>query len=329
MNFPSTAPSAGRARTRALVRTLALGALLGIGSVGAGTTLVHAADDAGVFEFLLVDLPRSLGLPARAPRPEAELRQRRVRWTSRPTTTEADRPRWRDPAPRMHAAPSKGAARPPVRGTVTEPVSSAGLHDRAVCVRTCDGYAFPLANIDGRSAPQAHAQACAAACPGAETALYTVRAGQELDQAVSPEGRPYRSLTAAYAFRTKAAPHCSCDPGKGGYARLLLRDATLQAGDAVVGGSGGLVFTGRDGAGEARFVEFRRTALVSAGTRRDLDRTLDVTRLKRARAEFRRSLAAQSREAGRLRYAHAGGFAEVVSDAGFLPVRVVSPSPFR
>ncbi|NGM37707.1 DUF2865 domain-containing protein [Methylobacterium sp. DB0501] len=316
----------GRARTRALVRTLALGALLGVGSVGAGTTLVQAADDAGVLDFVLGDLPRSLGLPARPPRPEPGLRERRVRWTSRPATAAIERPRWRDPAPRPHAAPASPAADRAVR----EPAALAGRHGRTVCVRTCDGYLFPLGNIDGRGAPRAHAQACAAACPGAETALYTVRAGQELDRAVGPEGRPYRSLAAAFAYRTKVAPGCSCNPGKGGYSRLLLHDATLQPGDAVADGSGGQVFTGRDRAGAARFVDFRRATVLSSDARRELDRTLDVTRLERARTEFRRSLAAQSRESGRLRYAaHAGGFVEVASEAGFLPVRTVSPSPFR
>ncbi|AWN48735.1 hypothetical protein DK419_22220 [Methylobacterium terrae] len=347
MNFPSSAFPSGRtgtpARTRRLARTLALGVLLGLGSVGAGTTLVQAADDAGVLDFLLGDVPRSLGLPGRAPRPEAALRERRVRWTSRPAQAAVEAPRWRDPAPRARSIPPRPAPSHPATRQVREPVSFAASHDRTVCVRTCDGYMFPLANLEGHDALPAHAQACAAACPGAETALYTVRAGQELDRAVSLDGRPYRNLAAAFVYRTRQVSHCGCRPGEGGYARLLLRDATLRPGDAVAGGPGdralgARVFAGRDGTGAARFVDFRRAAMLSSGARRDLDRTLDVTRLERARAEFRRSLVAQSREAGRLRYAartgisagiSAGGFAEVVSDAGFLPVRVVAPSPFR
>ena len=304
MNFPST-PSGG-ARTRAIARTLALGALLGIGGVGAGTTLVHAADDAGVLDFLLGDVPRSLGLPARAPRPDASLGERRVRWTSRPAKATVERPRWTDPAPRARAE----AARP---------------------VRTCDGYVFPLANLDGRSAPPAQEQACAAACPGAETALYTVRAGEELDQAVSRTGKPYRSLAAAFAYRNRRVQNCSCSPGPGGYARLLLQDATLRPGDAVAGGAGAQVFAGRGRSGEARFVDFRRAAMLSPGERRDLDRTLDVSRLERARAEFRRALVAEKTGGfGRLRYASGNlGFADVVSDATAGPIRIVVPSPFR
>ncbi|SFV12852.1 Protein of unknown function [Methylobacterium sp. 174MFSha1.1] len=333
MNFPPIPTVAGGARTRALVRTLALGALLGLGGVGAGTTLVHAADDAGVLDFLLGDVPRSLGLPARAPRAEASLKDRRVRWTSRPASAAVERPRWSDPAPRRQAAEPRPVS---VRQT-REPVPAAsrydgaGSHARTVCVRTCDGYMFPLANLQKGDAAPAHEQACAAACPGAETALYTVRAGEELDQAVNRAGRPYRSLAAAFSYRSRLTPSCSCNPGTGGYARLLLRDATLRPGDAVAGGAGAQVFAGRGGTGEARFVDFRRAAMLSAGERRELDRTLDVSRLERARAEFRRSLAAEKGGGfGRLRYA-AGvtGFAEIVSDASAAPIRIVAPSPYR
>ncbi|PIK69551.1 hypothetical protein CS379_29270 [Methylobacterium frigidaeris] len=326
--------ASGGARTRAFVRTVALGALLGIGGVGAGTTLVHAADDAGVLDFLLGDVPRSLGLPARAPRPEASLRERRVRWTSRPTNAAVERSRWADPAPRPRAAAPKPASLDQAR----EPVPAAGRHDRAgshartICVRTCDGYMFPLANLGKGDAATAHEQACAAACPGAETALYTVRAGEELDQAVSRNGQPYRSLAAAFAYRSRRVQSCSCSPGAGGYARLLLRDATLRPGDAVAGGAGAQVFAGRGRSGEARFVDFRRAAMLSPAERRELDRALDVTRLERARVEFRRSLAASENRGGfgRLRYAAGvAGFAEIVSDASAGPVRIVEPSPYR
>ncbi len=329
MNFPST-PSGG-ARTRAFARTLALGALLGIGGVGAGTTLVHAADDAGVLDFLLGDVPRSLGLPARAPRPEASLGERRARWTSRPAKATVERPRWTDPAPRPRAAVAQSASPRRTDDAAASRHTGAGNPARTVCVRTCDGYLFPLANLDGRTAPPEQEQACAAACPGAETALYTVRAGEELDQAVSRTGKPYRSLAAAFAHRSKRIQNCTCSPGPGGYARLLLTDTTLRPGDAVAGGTGAQVFAGRGRGGEARFVDFRRAAILSPGERRDLDRTLDVSRLERARAEFRRSLTAEKTGGfGRLRYASGNlGFAEVVSDATAGPMRIVVPSPFR
>ncbi|MGF3027354.1 DUF2865 domain-containing protein [Methylobacterium aquaticum] len=329
MNFPSATTPPGGARPRALVRTLALGAMLGIGTVGAGTTLVHAADDAGVLDFLLGDVPRKLGLPARALRPEAGVNERRTRWSSRPAKPTAERPRWIEPASRHQAEAARSGSQRPVAASGRH--DGAGLGARTVCVRTCDGYLFPLANFEGRTAPPAQELACAAACPGAETALYTVRAGEDLDQAVSRTGKPYRSLAAAFAYRSQRVKSCSCNPGAGGYARLLLTDATLQPGDAVAGATGAQVFAGRGRKGEARFVDFRNATMLSANDRRELDRTLDVSRLERARAEFHRALTTQSGSGfGRLRYAAgSAGFPEVVSDASAAPIRIVVPSPFR
>ncbi|KMO42424.1 hypothetical protein VQ03_10960 [Methylobacterium tarhaniae] len=311
-----------------------LGALLGLGGVGAGTTLVHAAEEAGLLDLLFGDVPRSLGLPARAPRPEAALRERRIRWTSRPAQVAAERPRWVTPAPHpRRAAPTPTSSHPTrVPAFAADRGDRAGSHARTVCVRTCDGYPFPLANLRRGDAIPTQERACAAACPGADTALYTVRAGQELDRAVSLDGRPYRVHAAAFAYRRRLVQGCACRPGAGGYARLLLHDATFRPGDAVAGGAGATVFAGRGRSGEARFVDFRRAAMLSPGERRALDRTLDVSRLERVRAEFRRSLStAEARGGfGRLRYA-AGvtGFAEVVSDASLAPIRVVAPSPYR
>ncbi len=185
----------GGGRSRALVRSLALGLLLGLGGVGAGTTLVQAADDAGVLDFLLGEVPRSLGLPARAPRPQAALRERRIRWTSRPATVAVDAPRWVTPVHRPQASLPRSASpqapqRPRLRLAVerTEtPGGVAGSHDRTVCVRTCDGYMFPLANLEGRDALPAHQEACQAACPRPDRPLHVARR-----PGARPGGQPRR-----------------------------------------------------------------------------------------------------------------------------------------
>ncbi|GJD48827.1 hypothetical protein OPKNFCMD_1553 [Methylobacterium crusticola] len=322
-------PTLGRARS--LARTLVLGILVGVGSVWAGTTFVRAADDAGVFTFLLGDAAERIGLGVRRKDPaalrDAALPARRVRWTSRPSPA----------APEARAAE---AARAPGPGRPSQVARARAARarlawnaDRTVCVRTCDGYMFPLAELGPSTDLPLHEAACAAACPGAGTALFTVRAGQELDQAVSLSGDPYRRLANAFLYRTRRVASCSCRP-HGAVAAPSPpagSDPTLRAGDAVAARAGAQVFTGRTADGEAAFVEFRRARMLPAGTRRELDRRLDVSRIERARAVFRNSL--RVREArmdlGRLPAGAAGGFTTLTSDSGFAPVRVVVPSPFR
>jgi hypothetical protein len=82
---------------------------------------------------------------------------------------------------------------------------------RTLCVRTCDGFYFPISfsTVPGQFA--ADAAACQAMCPGTETVLYTHRnPGEDTDQMVSLSGEPYTSLPTAYKFRTSYDKACTC-----------------------------------------------------------------------------------------------------------------------
>ncbi|ACA17168.1 conserved hypothetical protein [Methylobacterium sp. 4-46] len=307
---------------RSVLRTSLLGALIGLGGAVGTTTLVRAADDAGLFEFLFGTAPRAAAprlfevrpAPPRAAR--ASQAPPRRRWASRPAPRAVQTMR-----PRLAAA---GRAAPPA------PHERGG--SRSVCVRTCDGYMFPLATLRTRADAPAHEAACAAACPGAETRLYTVDPGQELDRAVGLDGRPYRDGASAFLYRSRVVAGCSCRPDGALVAAPLPldRDPTLRAGDAVATRSGGQVFTGRSGTVRPRFVEFRRAEILPAAWRRDLDRALDVSRREREQASFRAELGrAQRAELRPVRVAQMASFAVLATDAGFAPVRVVVPSPFR
>ncbi|WP_407524773.1 DUF2865 domain-containing protein [Methylobacterium oryzisoli] len=321
---------------RGVLRTILLGMAIGLGSVIGGTGLVRAADDAGLLDVVLGGMARALGLPQPAPRTESAPRAHapRARPPQAASLRPAERPRLRPALLRGPQTPRRTAAQ--VRAARLRPAAlQAG--DRTVCVRTCDGYLFPLASRDGRpgvaqAARQAarhdmrhHEAACAAACPGAPTALFTLRAGQELDRAVSLAGLPYARLPGAYLYRTRTIAGCSCRPGGALVAAALPidRDRTLRAGDAVTTGGSAVVFTG------PAFVDFRRAPLLSAGARRDLDRVLDVSRREQVLAAFRRTLRTARAEQRPIRVAAHGGFAVLATDASFPPVRVVVPSPFR
>ncbi len=82
---------------------------------------------------------------------------------------------------------------------------------RTLCVRTCDGFYFPISFSTVPGQFQADASTCQAMCPGTETVLYTHRnPGEDTDQMVSLSGEPYTSLPNAYKFRTSYDKACTC-----------------------------------------------------------------------------------------------------------------------
>lgn len=113
------------------------------------------------------------------------------------------------------------------------------------CVRTCDGFYFPIGNPDSGNI-DAHEAACARACPGAETGVYVANAGSHgIDDSATRRGQRYTMLTSAYAYRTQYNAACTCN-GAPGQARnySVMTDFTLRAGDLVMSREGLKVFRG-------------------------------------------------------------------------------------
>lgn len=82
---------------------------------------------------------------------------------------------------------------------------------RTLCVRTCDGYYFPISFSTEASRFGDDARACAAACPGAQVSLYVHRSpGEGVEQMVSLSGEPYTALPTAFAYRKAYNPSCTC-----------------------------------------------------------------------------------------------------------------------
>jgi uncharacterized protein DUF2865 len=125
-------------------------------------------------------------------------------------------------------------------GTVITPApgpSPAGDTYRTVCVRTCDGFYFPISySTTPASFPQDE-QVCQRMCPAAEVGLYTHRnPGEDIAHAMSTAGRSYSELPNAFAFRKAFNPSCSCRaPGQTwGEALKHLEDSTVERGDIIV-----------------------------------------------------------------------------------------------
>ena len=109
---------------------------------------------------------------------------------------------------------------------------------RTVCVRTCDGFYFPISFETTPDHFREDEQSCQRMCPAAEVQLYTYHnPGEEMTQAVSLNGRLYTELPAAFQYRKALSPACSCRrPGESWADALRVNggDSTLAPGDVVV-----------------------------------------------------------------------------------------------
>ena len=125
-------------------------------------------------------------------------------------------------------------------------VSLSELGSRAVCVRMCDGYHFPAGEVSSNADVPAQEALCQARCPSAPVRLFTLEAGQEIDEA-RRGNQTYRNLPMAFAHQRAIDPTCSCERGPAQAKRVsLLKDLTLKKGDVVVLAAGAKVFDGAE-----------------------------------------------------------------------------------
>ena len=86
---------------------------------------------------------------------------------------------------------------------------------RTMCVRTCDGYYFPISWSVSQGAFERDSKACEAMCPGTQVELHYHRvSGEDSEDMVSAvTGLPYREMTNAFLYRKPGAsvpPACGC-----------------------------------------------------------------------------------------------------------------------
>ncbi|WP_424362365.1 DUF2865 domain-containing protein [Methylocystis parvus] len=125
------------------------------------------------------------------------------------------------------------------------------------CVRTCDGYFFPLI----KSTKATRQQSCELACPSAPMEIYD---GSTIESARNYKGQRYSALPVAFAFRDRANSRCTCnDPStsQAFFERTARNDPTLQSGDVVVEDTGAFVYSG------AKLVPLSNASFMSATLR--------------------------------------------------------------
>jgi hypothetical protein len=123
-------------------------------------------------------------------------------------------------------------------GIFSSPQEPMGGTFRTVCVRTCDGFYFPISYSTSPDRFREDEQACQRMCPATEVALYTHHnPGEEMTQAVSLNGRLYTELPTAFQYRKALNSACSCRRPGESWAQTLKSvgpDDTVVPGDVVV-----------------------------------------------------------------------------------------------
>lgn len=120
-------------------------------------------------------------------------------------------PRRGDPA---EASAGTGGRAVIERGSVSRIGGLAGSF-RTLCVRTCDGYYFPVSWSVSSGAFERDGKVCEAMCPGTQVELHYHRvSGEDSEDMVSAAtGRPYREMDNAFLYRKPGASvpaACGC-----------------------------------------------------------------------------------------------------------------------
>jgi hypothetical protein len=127
-----------------------------------------------------------------------------------------------------------GEGEPAPSGDLANPEAQGGSL-RTVCVRTCDGFYFPVSYATNASRFAQDEKTCQRMCPAAEVMLFSYPTqGADITQATSINGQPYTALPNALKYRTEFNPSCSCKRPGQSWADALGKDEAVEPGDVVV-----------------------------------------------------------------------------------------------
>lgn len=115
---------------------------------------------------------------------------------------------------------------------IIEPRASRGGDYRTLCVRSCDGFFFPVSSAADPSDFARDERTCQMMCPGTPTALYFHSAlGQESEDMISARTHEaYTEMPNAFAYRNAKAPMskaCGCNM-RAFYNEMQRREAILN-----------------------------------------------------------------------------------------------------
>jgi len=111
--------------------------------------------------------------------------------------------------PRQYSpyAPSQG----PSQGYSGNSSSSGGSYC-TLCVRTCDGFYFPISYGTSYSGVRRDAKACSNSCGTEARLFYYSTSRGSIETMVDLSGRAYKDLSTAFLYRKQLVKGCACKP---------------------------------------------------------------------------------------------------------------------
>lgn len=108
---------------------------------------------------------------------------------------------------------------------------------KTICVRTCDGFYYPISYASNPNKFADDARACQQSCPAAEVQLYAHRnPGEDINQATNTmTQQPYTALPTAFKYRQAFDNACTCKPQGQTWSQALKGvEDQIESGDVVV-----------------------------------------------------------------------------------------------
>ncbi|MET1415061.1 DUF2865 domain-containing protein [Roseibium sp. HPY-6] len=116
----------------------------------------------------------------------------------------------------------------------TRPRLPSGSAFRTLCVRTCDGYFFPVSFSTGKSQFANDEARCSEICPAAPTELYIYRnPGGDQSQMTSLAGIPYADQPFAFRYKSEFVEGCSCRQSKQAKTRSAWSEVGTSSGQRL------------------------------------------------------------------------------------------------
>ena len=116
------------------------------------------------------------------------------------------------------------------RGAEANRVTKA-TRSRTICVRTCDGYFFPVNFSTKKRGKGVNVAACEQLCPGTEMRLYYDNAASDdpTKMISVATGQPYSALPNAFTYQKSFNPNCSCNYRQSVRAGVVAGEEQKQA----------------------------------------------------------------------------------------------------